>query len=125
MRYYKLSNGNTGEVLASYARPQLDVSELVYLEEPDDPLKTVWDGEFWDYNLNKYKKNTWKELFKYIQDNLYDIIVSRRDSETPDFNSDNIAVKAKNFRDSLAGLTTKEEVDSAKESAINWAGIED
>src|SRR6056300_699360 len=69
-KYYKLSNGNTGEMLASYARPQLNVSELVYLEEPDDPLKTVWDGEFWDYNLNKYKKNTWKELFKYLQDNL-------------------------------------------------------
>ena len=120
-KYYLLDeNGNQ---LAIYARPQPGVSGLQYLPIAPDEYH-LWNGEEWELNLNKYKKDIWKELFQYLQDNLYDIIVSRRDGGTPDFNSDDIAVKAKNFRDNLAGLATKEEVDSAKESALNWAGVE-
>ena len=122
-RYYDLNEDGTNN--GSYARFQPNIEGLVLLEEPDDPTKTVWTGTEWEINLNKYKKATWRYLFAYLQENLFDIIVSRRDSGTPDFNSDDIAVKAKNFRDNLAGLATKEEVDAAKQSALDWAGIEE
>jgi len=94
------------------------ISDGIHVERTQSEIES--DSTF----LNKYKKNTWKELFQLLKDNLFEIIVSRRDGGDTGFDFDDVTVKAKNFRDNLAGLSTIEEVDSAKESAITWAGLE-
>ena len=49
-RYYKLSNGTTGKILASYARNQPHIEGLIYLEEC--PFENgIYDGQNWIEDL--------------------------------------------------------------------------
>ena len=69
-RYYKLDNGSTGKVMASYARPQPHIEGLVYLEEPDSDLKS-WNGSEWvedgDLISKDYEKQVEETDSNYIR----------------------------------------------------------
>ena len=52
-RYYKLSNGSTGKILASYVRPQPQIEGLLYLEEPPSEYYE-WDNSQWVEDVEKY-----------------------------------------------------------------------
>ena len=72
----------------------------------------------------EYKRKVWKELFGLLKDNLFEIIVNKREAGDPDFDFDSIIPIAKNFRTNLIAVETKEEVDSMKQTAINWMDLQ-
>ena len=60
-RYFKLSEGTTGRVEASYARPQIGISEMQYLEEPSfEPA--IYDGTKWIEDAEKYAERKIDEI---------------------------------------------------------------
>ena len=77
-----------------------------------------------DPNFIGYKRKVWKELFGLLKDNLFEIIVNKREAGDPDFDFDSIIPIAKNFRTNLMNVTTKEELDSKKQTAINWMDLQ-
>ena len=93
--------------------------ELTEIEPPIDSNFYYWDDNQWVFDVNKYKKSIWKNLFALMKENIFEIIITKRET-TPDFDFDDIVIKAKQFKENLATLTTKEEIDNAKESAISW-----
>ena len=79
-RYYKLSNGNTGKILASYARNQSNVEGLVYLEEC--PFEDgEWTGSEWIEDIvAKAKKdlaNTDSEIQERGIDDILEMLIAK------------------------------------------------
>lgn len=74
--------------------------------------------------LNAYKKEVWKELYGTLKDNLFEIIVNKRQAGNPTFNFDDVVAKAQLFKNNAASYSTVAEIDTARDQAINWMGIE-
>jgi hypothetical protein len=123
MKFYKLSDGSTGRPIATYLKPQPSIGGLLLLPDPPNDY-SEWDGSEWVLDDVGYKKQTWKQLFQLLKDNLFEIIVNKRDGGQPEFDFNDVTIKAKNFKDNLAGLTTKEDIDAAYDSAMTWMGLE-
>ena len=69
MRYYKLENTSTGEVLASYARNQPNIEGLLYLTEaPNDT--SLWDGSAWVDNIPLLKELKLQEIIEAFESDL-------------------------------------------------------
>jgi len=105
-RWYKLEE-ITGKILASYAMPQPHIPDLVYLEEPSNPLHTIWNGSAWELDFPEYKitrKNELKEAIK--AKGFFEVM------EITGFTADQVVTAWGNFKTNLATDTTKEEVDA-------------
>ena len=111
-RYFKLSNGTTGRILSSYARPQLDKPELIKLEVPEfEPAKRVNDE--WVEDVDQYFINRLGEMRSIVSSRWLDS--SRAIASVKE--------QYDQFKD--GSYNSFSEVDTAFDSLIIWLGIQD
>ena len=151
-KYIKIEGYNVTDVFFEYQEEKFDGNEI-FLEEVEERRHNIkgksisndYGAFIFKYNSGTitektpaeiasdpvtiqyfagYKRKVWKELFALLKDNLFEIIVNKREAGDPDFDFDSIIPIAKNFRTNLIAVETKEEVDSMKQTAINWMDLQ-